>query len=365
MGFPDCGSSYFLAMQLDKDFKPQFKLLETRPDSSGDLNHVLRIKKIDIGQMQMLDDEMNLSLVDWEKLCPLVPNAAGPNQTSEHEFLPDIGCESSMQIAGNHLSGFASLVDEVFGLEKGSSAPPLSVQNFSSSLNTSATHYGSAPMNLHNVKGGTSSAKWEGGIHVPQVTNVTRASGVGSNTHYYGSMYSSGTAKGPTQSSSVGSLSTSQGWSTTGKRLSGSKSEQNLASTKSPPSVDTGSCTATDEDQLRALSDSGNDASCGNQSSQLLSPPRSSPNGPPVGPLRAAGSGSCATTPVCKILSVFLSIMWIIRCFFPFLFHQAKYDLLNVSLQPKLWNSQLMIARGMIFYPKMIKDVESEQLQIC
>lgn len=35
LGFPDCGSSYFLLMQLDKDFKPQFKLLEICTDSSG------------------------------------------------------------------------------------------------------------------------------------------------------------------------------------------------------------------------------------------------------------------------------------------------------------------------------------------
>ena len=57
MGFPDCGSSYFLLMLLDKDFKPLFKLLETQQDPSGkahsfnDLNNVMRIKNIDIGQM--------------------------------------------------------------------------------------------------------------------------------------------------------------------------------------------------------------------------------------------------------------------------------------------------------------------------
>lgn len=390
MGFPDCGSSYFLVMQLDKDFKPLFKLLETQPDSSGkdhsfgDLNQVLRIKKIDIGQMQMLEDEMNLSLVDWGKLHSILPNAAGTSQTSEHGFLSDIGLESSKQIAGCHPSGFASLVDEVFGLEKGSSALPQSVQNFSSSLNASpATHYGSVPMNLHSIKGGTSSPKWDGSMHMSKVNNIAKASGVAA--HYYGSMYSSSSSKGPVQSSSVGSLSTGQGWSASGKKLSASKSEQNLASLRSPPSADVGSCSTMDEDQLRVMNDNCNDALCGSQSSQLLSPPRptgsrisapnsrpdgprSSPNGPQVGALRVAGSGSCATTPVCKILSL-CNHLYHVEFLFIFLLilflHYAIYDLINASLQPKQWNPQQMISLVMIFSQKVIKDLESEQLQIC
>ncbi|CAJ2631486.1 unnamed protein product [Trifolium pratense] len=277
MGFPDCGSSYFLLMQLDKDFKPLFKMLETQPDPSGkdnlfgDLNQVLRFKKIDIAQMQVLEDEMNLSLVDWEKLHSILPNAAGPNQTSGHDLYSDIRLENSIHIArGHHPSGFSSLVDEVFGLEKGSSAPPFPVQNLSSPLNTSLpSHYGSVPMNV----------------------NVT--------THYNGSLFSSGSVKGPVQSSSVGSIPTGQGRGV-GKKLSASKSEQDLASVKSPHSVDISSATAMDED-------TSNDALSGSRSS-LLSPPRltssrmsapsSRPNGPPVESFKTAGSSSCATTPV-------------------------------------------------------------------
>ena len=95
MGFPACGSSYFLLMQLDKDFKPLFKLLETQPDpsgkssSSGEMNHVIRIKKIDISQMQMFEDDLNLSLVDWGKLQSLLHNAGVPIQTSEHVLLSE------------------------------------------------------------------------------------------------------------------------------------------------------------------------------------------------------------------------------------------------------------------------------------
>ncbi|KAK7258695.1 hypothetical protein RIF29_24277 [Crotalaria pallida] len=290
MGFPDCGSSYFLLMQLDKDFKPVFKLLETQPDPSskdnlfGDLNQVLRSKNIDIGLMQVHEDDMNC-LVDCGKLRSLLPNVACPNQTSGHEFLSDIRIESSMQIARSHTSGFSSLVDEVFGHVKGSSAPPFSVQNPSSSLNASLpSHYGSVPMNYHSIKAGT------------KASSVT--------THYSGSVFSPGSVKGPVQSGSVGSVSSGQGRSTAGKKLSASKSEQDLASLKSPHSVDIGSPTAMDEDQPRLLTDTSTDG--GSRSSRLLSPPRptnsrmsiSRPNGPHVESFKVAGSNSCATTPV-------------------------------------------------------------------
>ncbi|XP_072076049.1 mediator of RNA polymerase II transcription subunit 14 isoform X2 [Arachis hypogaea] len=219
MAFPDCGSSCFLMMELDKDFKPLFKLLETQPDSSGKdtlfgvLNQVLRVKRIDIGQLQALEDEMNLSLVDWGKLHSLLPNAACPNQESVREFLTDIRLESSIQNAKGHPSGFSSLVDEVFGLEKGSSAYPFSVQNHGSL----PSHYGSVPLNLHSLKAGTPSPKWEGGMQISQVNNVTKPSGV--TNHYSDSMFSSGSVKGPVQSNSVGSISTGQGRSAAGKRL--------------------------------------------------------------------------------------------------------------------------------------------------
>nr|XP_004494700.1 mediator of RNA polymerase II transcription subunit 14 isoform X1 [Cicer arietinum] len=300
MGFPDCGSSYFLLMQLDKDFKPLFKLLETHPDPSGkdnlfgDLNQVLRFKKIDIAQMQVLEDEMNLSLVDWGKLRTILPNVSCSNQILGHELYSDTGLESSIHISrGHHPSGFSSLVDEVFGLEIGSSVPPFPIQNLASPSNTSLpSHYGSVPMNSHSLKAGIPSPKWEGGMQISQVNNVT--------TLYNGSMFSSGGVKGPVQSSSVGSIPTGQGRSTVGKKLSASKSEQDLASVKSPHSVDISSSTPMDED-------TANDALSGSRSS-LLSPPRptnsrlsapsSRPNGPLVESFKAAGSSSCATTPV-------------------------------------------------------------------
>ncbi|XP_052118862.1 LOW QUALITY PROTEIN: mediator of RNA polymerase II transcription subunit 14-like [Arachis duranensis] len=287
-------------------------LLETQPDSSrkdtlyGVLNQVLRIKRIDIGQLQALKDEMNLSLVDWGKLDSLLPNAACPSQESVREFLSDIRLESSMQNAKGHPSGFSSLVDEVFGLEKGSSASPFSVQNHGSL----PSHYGSVPMNLHSLKAGTPSPKWEGGMQISQVNNVTKPSGV--TNHYSDSMFSSGSVKGPVQSNSVGSISTGQGRSTAGKMLFVSKSEQDLASLQSPHSVDIVSSTAMDEINLRVLSDSSNDGLGGSRSSRLLSPPlptssrislpNSKPNGPQAESLKAAGANSCASTPLSQAM---------------------------------------------------------------
>lgn len=319
MGFPDCGSSYFLLMQLDKDFKPLFKLLETQPDTSGkaqsfiDSNNVLRIKQIDIDQMQILEDELNLSLLNWGKVLSSLPNSGGPDQTSEHGLLSEYGIEGSVQITGIP-SSFSSIVDEVFELEKGPSAPPYSVQNSSSSFNTSpASHFGSVPMSLHSLKLGTPSPKWEGGMQISQINNATKVSS--GSPHYSGSLYSPSTLKGLIQSNSVNSLSSGPGRSTGVKRLSASKSDQDLDSLRSPHSVEVGSSSAMDEDPpLRLANDSSNELVSGSRPSRLLSPPlptgtrvsaaSAKPNGPrssPSGPLAGSfkvGFSSWGATPL-------------------------------------------------------------------
>ncbi|KAK9919543.1 hypothetical protein M0R45_028134 [Rubus argutus] len=318
MGFPDCGSSYFLLMQLDKDFKPLFKLLETQPDSSGkadslnDLNHVIRIKKIDVNQMQMHEDDMNLSLLDWGKLQSLLPSAGRSNLLSENVLLTDISLEGSMPNAGCPPSSFSSVVDEVFELEKGISAPSFSLQNVSSSFNaSSASHFGSVPMNLHSIKAGSPASKWEGGMQISQLNSAANVSSM--STHYNGSLYSSSNLKGPIQSASLSSLSSGPGRSASVKKISISKSEQDLASLRSPQSVEYGSSTSMDEDHLRFMSDTSKGAIYGFRSSHLLSPPGPSgprisgpglrpngtnaPTGPLIGSFRVAGSNSCVTTP--------------------------------------------------------------------
>lgn len=345
MGFPDCGSSYFLLMQLDKDFKPLFKLLETRPDPSGksssfgEMNHVIRIKKIDIGQMQMFEDELNLSLVDWGKLQSFLPNAGVPNQTSEHGLLSEFSLESSIHNPGCPPSSFSSIVDEVFELEKGTSLPPFSVPNLSSSYSSPGSHFGAGTMNLPGMKAGASSPKWDGGMQISQV-NVPKVSSV--TPHYGGSLYSSGNLKGSMQSSSLSSQSSVPVRSAAGKKLSASKSDQDLASLRSPHSLEVSPGITLDEDHLRLLGDSSKEAISGSRSSRLLSPPRptgprvpassSKPNGPrnsPTGPLtgssKVAGSSSWVSSPTCKITTMNSSVVTGMYVFSDIFFFLVNY----------------------------------------
>ncbi|XP_043688493.1 mediator of RNA polymerase II transcription subunit 14-like [Telopea speciosissima] len=310
MGFPQCGSSYFLLMQLDKDFKPLFKLLETQPDQSGrshtgDSNHVIRFNKIDIGQLQILEDEINLSLLDWEQPLSSLPNAVGSNLTSEHGLLSEFGLYVSTRFAGCPQSSFSSVVDEVFELEKGTSIPPYPVHTHHSvSFNSSpASTFSSIPMYNQGIKPGISSPEWEGGLQFPQINNVSKSSSVG--PHFSSSIYPSNNLKGVIQSSSpVRSLSI--------KKLSSSKSEQDLTSLGSPHSVEAGPCSPMDEGQVRLLNESSKEAVSGSRSSRMLSllgptgsqasaimklnGVRNSPN--LVASSRAARSSSWNTTPI-------------------------------------------------------------------
>ncbi|KAG2696638.1 hypothetical protein I3760_07G067500, partial [Carya illinoinensis] len=285
MGFPDCGSSYFLLMLLDKEFKP--KLLETQSDPSGkahssnNLNHIL-------------EDEMNMSLLNWGKLLSFMPSAAGSNGGSEQGILPEIGLESSMQLSGCPRC-FSSVVDEVFGHEKGPSTIIFSVKNISSYSTSPASYFGSPPMNLHAMKAATPSPKWDTGMQISQINNVAKVSSM--DTHYI-----------------VGSLSSGTRRSTTMEKLSASKSEQDLASLRSGHLIEVGSCTTMDDDQPRLISDNSKDT-YGSCSARLLSHPQttspqitvpgvktnglqSSPSRPFAGFHRVAGSSSCTTTPV-------------------------------------------------------------------
>ena len=322
MGFPDCGNLYFLLAQLDKDFKPLFKLLETQPDPSGkvhsssDSTAVMRMKKIDVNQMQMLEDD--LSIVDLGKLNCLLPNASPYNQMSEHGLLSEFRLDGPMPIAGCPPSSFSSVVDEVFELEKGASAPSFPLQNVTSFNASPASHFGSVPTNLHTIKAGTP-PKWEAGMQGSQVNSVAKVSSVAS--HYNGSLCPSNNLKGPVHSSSFSSLSSGLGRTTAVKILSASKSDQDLSSLRSQHLVEVGTNSAMDDDHLRLLNDASKDALSGIRPSRLSSPSRptgsriSASNVKPIGArsslagsvVRVAGSSPLATTSVCKIPSIILS----------------------------------------------------------
>ncbi|KAL0855744.1 hypothetical protein Bca101_060897 [Brassica carinata] len=122
LGFPDCESSHLLLVELEKDFTPLFKLVETQTDGSGkpqlfnDLSNVLRVNKIDIGQRRILEDDLNLITSDVDSFVSSFSDAKSLNQASGHRH-PGLVEESLADMSGNQLS-FSSIVDEVFGHQK-------------------------------------------------------------------------------------------------------------------------------------------------------------------------------------------------------------------------------------------------------
>uniref|UniRef100_A0A6N2LVW7 Uncharacterized protein n=1 Tax=Salix viminalis TaxID=40686 RepID=A0A6N2LVW7_SALVM len=257
--------------------------------------------------MQMLEDDM--SIVDLEKLNRVLPNASPYNQISEHGLLSEFHPEGPMPIAGCPPSSFSSVVDEVFELEKGASQPSFPIQNITSFSASPASHFGSVPTNLHTIKAGTPSHKWEAGMQGSQVNSLAKVSSVAS--HYNGSLYPSNNLKGPVHSSSFSSLSSGLGRTTAVKILSASKSDQDLASLRPQHSVEVGTNSAMDDDPLRLLNDASKDALSGIRPSQLSSPSRPTgsrisasnvkPNGarslPAGSVVRVVGSSPLATTP--------------------------------------------------------------------
>lgn len=323
MGFPECGSSYYLLMQLDKDFKPLFKLLETQQDPSGkslsvgDANQVIRFNKIDIGQMPLVDDKLNLSLLDWERLLSYLPNGGGPHQASEL-ILPEYGQDGPMQIAEYPQSSFSSVVDEVFEFEKGNLLPSIPKQNhLSSSFNMSSiSPLGSIPVNRQGIKVGTASVKWDGSLQLPQINNITKASSVVPLMN--NSLYPLNNMKGLMQPSHAASFPSSPLRTPSIQKLTASKSEQELTNLRSPPhSIE---ISPMDEDQVRLLRESPKEAigvGSGNRSGRLVSSLRTTgsrvpspiirPNvlksgstGNLVGSLRNASSSSLTTSALCQ-----------------------------------------------------------------
>ncbi|XP_073310570.1 mediator of RNA polymerase II transcription subunit 14-like [Primulina huaijiensis] len=237
MGFPECGSSYFLLMQLDKEFKPCLKLIEVQLDSTGktevfdDMNDVTSVKNLDVSQMNMCLDDINLSLI---------VNDVNVNGTAEHGLLSDSTLEGSM-LRSYHPITFSSIVDEVFELEKGSNGQG----SFSTFGLPPASHLLSGIKNPHGIKAAISSPNWEGAsIAQTSATNF----------------------KNSTQSGSINLMSTNLGRSQVVKKLPVSKSDQDLPALRSLHSCGLGGFSL-DEDQVNVS---------GHRSARILSPPRHS-----------------------------------------------------------------------------------------
>ncbi|XP_068649797.1 mediator of RNA polymerase II transcription subunit 14-like [Aristolochia californica] len=305
IGFPQCGNSYYLLMQLDKDFKPLFKLLETQPEPSGqshavgESNQLIRLNKIDIGQIRMTDDELSLSLLDWEELLFSLPNVVGRTQTSD-SLLGEFGLETSMQVATCPQSSFSSVVDEVFEFEKGVSMSSYPIKSHvSSSFNTSI-HSNTVPVNHQGLKPGmVTSPNWESSSQFSQISIIPKVQSSGST--YNTSLYPSSNIKGLLQSGPANSFSSSspiRGPSI--QKLPTSKSEQELNSLKSPPhGAELGTM---DEERpsrlLTPLRTTGSRVVLANKKTNGIKSPS---NGLPVGPARNGGTGiSWSSSLVCQ-----------------------------------------------------------------
>ncbi|KAL6570249.1 hypothetical protein OROMI_014763 [Orobanche minor] len=245
MGFPECGSSYFLLMQLDKEFKPCPKLVEAQAESSrkalpfGDTGKVTRVKNLDINRMHMCQDDLNLSLFD--RKVPSIFNDCNVNKICENGLLSNSSSEGSMFCSNLPLS-FSSIVDEVFDLEKGSY-----VQSASSTYGPSpASHFGLGTMN--SVKASISSPGWEGA----QTSQIAMSN-----------------FKSPLKSGSTNLLAMTSVKNQGSKKLTASKSDQDLSALKSPHFGGFRSYGMIDKDHFTVSGSAG-----------LLSPPPHS--GPPV-----------------------------------------------------------------------------------
>ncbi|PKA61335.1 Mediator of RNA polymerase II transcription subunit 14 [Apostasia shenzhenica] len=254
MGLPQSGNSYYLLMQLDKDFRPLFNLLETQTESNGmshavgDVSHVVRFNKIDINEMLMVDDELNLSLLNSDKLNSLVFSSTSI-QISECGLLHS-GLEPALQTSEFSRSSFSSIVDEVFESNKDTSGNIVHSQSFSSSFSVpSFSHLNSLSNSNQGTKSGVVSS-----ILDSSTPNFSKVSVV--------PFYPSGNSKVLLNAHSSSKPSF--------QKLSSSKSEQDLSSLKPPYSNQLGQFTAMDEDQTKLLTGSSSVIG-GSHSGQLSS----------------------------------------------------------------------------------------------
>uniref|UniRef100_A0A7N0UT70 Mediator of RNA polymerase II transcription subunit 14 n=3 Tax=Kalanchoe fedtschenkoi TaxID=63787 RepID=A0A7N0UT70_KALFE len=265
LGFPDCGCAYYLLIELDKDFKPLFNLMETRPELSGkvnvsaDFNNVIRIKKINLAEIQMVEDEVNLSLPDIGKILSAPKNSDVSKEGAEQTLFPDLGLQGSTQTLSFHSSSFSFAVDDVFDFEKGVSASSLAVQNASlSSKQSLGSQFGALP--TENIKPGRLYSKWNEDMSIPRISEHSLS---GASLKYVGWSHSSSNVKGSALSSQESGAS---------KKLSASKSDQDLASLKASQQLEVGTHSSLDDNNLRLVHDGSKEASIMCSSATLLSP---------------------------------------------------------------------------------------------
>ncbi|CAN6181802.1 unnamed protein product [Urochloa humidicola] len=178
MGFPHCANAYYLLMQLDKDFRPVFHLLETQCDASdktnanADAKEAIRCNKINVGQMQILKNEPNTNPYDvkLQALQSIMSSA----DIMESDLPVQNGTEPLPLLPACSPS-FSSIVDEVFTYECGSTpAQNLSVPP--SSLPSTSSHLSSLSVGIQGINARAASPMHDGGLSHTQATSKVHPS---------------------------------------------------------------------------------------------------------------------------------------------------------------------------------------------
>ncbi|XP_039794595.1 mediator of RNA polymerase II transcription subunit 14-like isoform X2 [Panicum virgatum] len=175
MGFPHCANAYYLLMQLDKDFRPVFHLLETQCDASdktnanADAKEAIRCNKINIGQMQVLKNESNTNPFDVK--LQALQSVMSPGDLMEGDIPVQNGIEP-LPLLPTCSPSFSSIVDEVFENECGSTA----AQNHSVPPSTlpSTSHLNSLSVGIQRINPRAVSPMLDGGGSHTQAINTLK-----------------------------------------------------------------------------------------------------------------------------------------------------------------------------------------------
>jgi len=339
MGFPNCGDSYFLLTQLDVDFKPLFTLLESQQDSTGRSGllcgplQIFRFSKIDVGRIQMVEDEVNLSLLDNEWLACSTKETGGSDIISESGPNSDSYTDALIQGQEGLQSSFLNVVDDIFESDKGMPLTrylPKQNNSFSSAEPSPLSHLGAGQGIQQGGKFGLSIPRWDGTSSFSTTKNTGNVSvgGSSSNTRLMSELNQKNvrqTGSSPLSGGhSYGLNTTSPSRSPSFHRLlsvSKNYADQELISSRSPLHLaESAGYPAMDEDQLRKVIDSPKEGlpiySAHRQTrvpsslrtspaprspiQNSRSPLKSSPTGQPATTLRSPGSGLLVISPVCQ-----------------------------------------------------------------
>ncbi|KAJ8478353.1 hypothetical protein OPV22_022080 [Ensete ventricosum] len=205
MGFPQCANCYYLLMQVDKDFRLVFNLLESRSDQDG--------KSSSFGDANQI--------------------VGGHN----------IGVDAAVQRPGFSQSAFSSVVDEVFEFGKG---PFPTANHLTSSYRIPPfSHLGTPSSGYQGLIPGVSSSNFERELQQSQVHKVKKVSSSLTSSSMFDEVNN---LKGLIQNSAIGSLSSSSPVRISPvHKLSTLRSDQDIISLKPPYSADAGQRPPVDE----------------------------------------------------------------------------------------------------------------------